>query len=187
MPPRNFAHSTNGEVNLKYRIALSAAALALSAGTASAQKPAGVELGVDATAQIGLGDHSYTTFDIPSGVVRAGFPMNNRVSIEPRGSLYISSGNGDTYTSYDLELGALYHLDVAAKMRQGVYVRPALGVYGATGDGSYNTVFGGVGVGYKKPLFGQLGTRYEAAFYHDFNNGSSNGLAFSAGLSWFTK
>jgi hypothetical protein len=72
-------------------------------------------------------------------------------------------------------------------MRQGVYVRPALGVYGATGDGSYNTVFGGVGVGYKKPLFGQLGTRYEAAFYHDFNNGSSNGLAFSAGLSWFTK
>ena len=187
MAGRNYAQSTNGEVILKYRIALSLVALALSAGTAAAQTPAGVELGVDAVAQIGLGDNSYSTFDIPSGLIRAGLTMKARVSSEPRGSLYISTGGGDTYTSYDLALGALYHLNVAAKQRQGVYVRPSLGINGVTGEGSYNSVFGEIGVGYKKPLFGQLGTRYEAAFFHNFNNGSSNGLEFSAGLSWFTK
>ncbi len=172
---------------MKYRIAISLAALALSVGTVAAQTPAGVELGVDATVQIGLGDNSYSTFDIPSGLIRAGFPMSKRVSIEPRGSLYVSSGNGDTYTSYDLEVGALYHLNAAAKMRQGVYVRPSLGVNGVSGNNSYNTVFGGFGVGYKKPLLGQLGSRFEGNFWHDFNNGSSNGLELSAGLSWFTK
>jgi hypothetical protein len=70
--------------------------------------------------------------------------------------------------------------------REGLYVRPAVGISGFSGDGSHNNFFAGVGLGYKKPILRQLGTRYEAAFYHTFSDGGSNQLQLSAGLSWFT-
>lgn len=118
--------------------------------------------------------------------MRIGFPMSPRVSIEPKGSLSIHSANSHTVTTYRIEIGALYHFDEAAMQRSGFYVRPVLGLNGFSGDNSENTVFGGVGLGVKKPILGQFGARYEAAFLHNFNNGSANELELSAGLSWFT-
>jgi len=221
---------------MKFRIAATLVAIALSAGTASAQRRASVpvestptayELGIDATADIGLGGDSFTDIHIPSGSIRMGFPMSPNISIEPKARLGITSGGGETFTTYRAEVGALYHLDAtkmqreglyvrptigvsgfsgggetfttyraevgalyhldATKMqREGLYVRPTIGVSGFSGSGSQNTVFAGVGVGYKKPILAQLGMRYEAAFLHNFNNGSSNELELSAGLSWFT-
>ena len=179
---------------MKFRIAAALVAIALSTGTAAAQRkvaqvavtPTALELGVDATADIGLGGDSFTDISIPSGSIRVGFPMNPNISIEPKARLSISSGGGDTFTSYRAEVGALYHLDATKRQREGLYVRPTIGVSGFSGSGSQNTVFAGVGVGYKKPILAQLGMRYEAAFLHNFNNGSSNELELSAGLSWFT-
>ena len=177
---------------MKISIAVSLMAVALYAGTASAQKiavettPTALELGVDATADIGLGNNSFTEINIPSGSIRIGFPMSPRISIEPKARLSILTGGGSTVTSYSAQVGALYHFDETAMQRSGVYVRPAVGVSGISGAGSQNTFFGGIGVGLKQKILRQLGARYEAAFYHNFNNGSSNELELSAGLSWFT-
>ncbi len=171
---------------MKLRIAISFVAVALYAEAARAQTPTALEFGVDATATIGLGDNSFTTISIPSGSVRVGFPMTERVSIEPRGSLSITSGGGNTITTYGVQVGALYHLDEASRMRSGLYVRPAIGVSGYSGSGSQNSVFAGAGIGLKHPFLPQFGSRFEAAFYHNFNNGSSNEIELSAGLSWFT-
>jgi len=179
---------------MKIRIAATLVAIALSAGTAAGQRkvvttdmtPTAKELGVDATADIGLGGDSFTDISIPSGSIRVGIPMTPNVSIEPKGRLSVLSANSNTVTSYRVEVGALYHFDATKNQREGFYVRPALGVSGFSGSGSQNTAFGAIGIGYKKPILAQLGTRYEAAFLHNFNNGSSNELELSAGLSWFT-
>ena len=181
---------------MKIRIAATLVALALCAGTASAQRktttamsdgtPTAKELGVDATADIGLGGDSFTDISIPSGSIRVGIPISPNVSIEPKGHLSVISGNSHTVTTYRVEVGALYHFDATKNQREGFYVRPTVGVSGFSGSGSQNTVFAGVGVGYKKPVLSQLGIRYEAAFLHNFNNGSDNELELSAGLSWFT-
>ena len=182
---------------MRLQTVVSLFAVALCATTASAQRtttrtttpgatPAALELGVDATADVGLTGDTNTDISIPSGSMRIGFPMTPRVSIEPKGSLGIHSANDNTVTTYRIEVGALYHFDEAAMQRSGFYVRPALGLKGFSGDGSENTFFGGVGVGLKKPVLGQFGARYEAAFLHNFNNGSANVLELSAGLSWFT-
>ena len=175
---------------MRHRFALAIAAVIGFAGTASAQgsatTPEAKELGVDANLTIGLGDNSYTNFNVPSGSVRVGFPMNNQVSIEPRGRLSVSSGGGDTYTTYNLAVGALYHFDAAARQRSGLYVRPSLGVSGFSGDNSDSNLYAGIGVGLKRPVLAQLGTRLEAGYVRNFGNGGSNGLELSAGLSWFT-
>lgn len=180
---------------MKIRLASAVIALALSAGTAAAQRratvpvettPTALELGVDATADIGIGGDSFTDIHIPSGSIRMGFPMNPNISIEPKARISITSGSGDTYTAYRVEVGLLYHLDATKMQREGLYVRPLIGVSGSSGSGSQNTAFGGIGVGYKKPILAQLGLRYEAAFLHNFNNGSANQIELSAGLSWFT-
>jgi hypothetical protein len=182
---------------MRIQTVVSLVALALCATTASAQRratttmaagttPTALELGVDATLDVGLGGDSFTDVSIPSGSMRVGFPMSPRVSIEPKGRLAVSSANSHTVTTYRVEVGALYHFDEAAMQRSGFYVRPTIGVSGFSGDNSVNTFFGGVGLGLKKPILGQLGARYEAAFLHNFNNGSANELELSAGLSWFT-
>jgi hypothetical protein len=183
---------------MRIQTVVSLVAVAVCATTASAQRtttrtttvagatPTALELGVDATIGIGLGDNSTTDVSIPSGTARVGFPISPRVSIEPKGRLGVQHADGNTVSTYRIEVGALYHFDETAMQRSGVYVRPALGVSGFSGDGSTNTVYGGVGLGLKKPLVGQLGARYEAAFFHNFNNGSSNSIELSAGLSWFT-
>ena len=178
---------------MRHPIGWSLAAMIVFAGTASAQaraaatQPSALEIGVDANMTIGLGDNSFTYFNLPSGAVRVGFPISNQVSIEPRGRLSVTSGDGDTFTTYNLAVGALYHLNAAARMRQGLYVRPALGVSGFSGDESDSNFFGSIGVGLKRPILTQLGSRFEAGFVRNFGNGGSNGLELSAGLSWFTR
>lgn len=154
--------------------------------TSAGATPTALELGVDATADIGLSGDSFTDVSIPSGTMRIGFPMSPRVSIEPKGRLGVVSSNSHTVSTYRIEVGALYHFDEAAMQRSGFYVRPALGISGFSGAGSENTVYMGLGAGFKKPILGQLGARYEVAFLHNFNNGSANELELSAGLSWFT-
>jgi hypothetical protein len=183
---------------MRIQTVVSLAAVALCATTASAQRrpttttstvgttPTALELGVDATADIGLSGDSFTDVNVPSGTMRIGFPISPRVSIEPKGRLGVASSNSHTVTTYRIEVGALYHFDEAAMQRSGFYLRPALGVSGFSGAGSQNTVYMGIGAGLKKPIVGQLGARYEAAFLHNFNNGSANELELSAGLSWFT-
>src|SRR6476660_1332343 len=138
---------------MRIQTIVSLAALALCATTASAQRrttatrmstaattPTALELGVDATLDVGLGSDSFTDFNIPSGSLRVGFPVSPRVSIEPKGRLSIASANSHTVTTYRVEVGALYHFDEAAMQRSGLYVRPTIGLSGFSGENTENTV-----------------------------------------------
>ena len=173
------------------RIASAVATLAFAATAAGAQSPTPIELGVDAGVTIGLGDNSVTVIDIPAQALRAGFPIGTRTSLEPKLGMTIISGDGDTFTTYQAELGLLYHLGSSrypgAYHRAGLYVRPFLGIVGFSGDGSDSNGYLGAGVGYKVPLLSRLSARYEANFSHQFGDGDGNAIGLLAGLSFFTR
>src|SRR5690242_11000186 len=68
------------------------------------------EFGVDAGAQFGLGDNSYTVITLPAQRARIGYEFSNRGSFEPFGSFgYVSLGGGST-TTVDLGAGLLLYL-----------------------------------------------------------------------------
>ena len=102
------------------RIGIGLAAFVFTATIAGAQPSRPVELGIDAGATIGLGDNSVTVVDIPAQAFRAGFFMNDRISLEPKIGLTTISGEGDTFTSYIAELGLLYHF-YRSRLRTDVY------------------------------------------------------------------
>jgi hypothetical protein len=176
-----------------------AAALTLVASVASAQAtaPRPLELGIDAGVTIGLGDNSVTTINIPISSFRVGFPVSPRTSIEPKLMIAIATGNDVTVTTYRGEVGLLYHLGSdrypGAYQRAGVYVRPFLGIVGASvdiddgDDDSDSSGLLGIGLGWKHPLVSRLSTRLEANFAHQFGDGDANEIGLLAGLSFFTR
>ncbi len=170
-----------------------ASALSLGATPAHAQIARGVELGIDAGVAIGLGDNSQTEIDIPAQSFRAGFVMTDRISIEPKLGLRIVTGNGDTFSFYRAEVGALYHLSARAdRMRAGVYVRPFAGLTGFSAGDDDNDVSDtngllGIGVGLKVPLLSRLSSRFEANFAGNFGDNSDSQIGLLAGLSFFTR
>lgn len=174
-------------------LTVAAAVLAFAALPAHAQNeaPRPVEIGVDAGIVIGLGDHSRTEIDIPAQAFRVGFPISPRSSLEPRIGITVRSGGGDTFTIYDLELGWLYHFGSSkypgAYQRAGLYVRPFVGMFGTSGDGSSTSGLIGAGLGYKIPIIARLSSRFEANFAHAFGDAEGNQLGLLAGLSFFTR
>lgn len=178
-----------------------AAALTLTATVASAQVPTPrpLELGIDAGVAIGLGDNTVTTIDIPVSAFRVGFPISPRTSLEPKLSIHIATGNDVTVTSYRGEVGLLYHLGSdrypGAYQRAGLYVRPFLGIVGASvdidddndNDNSDSAGLLGIGLGWKLPLVSRLSSRLEANFAHQFGEGEGNEIGLLAGLSFFTR
>lgn len=173
------------------RIACAVATLAFAATAAGAQSPTPIELGIDAGVTIGLGDDAITVISIPAQALRAGFPIGLRTSLEPKLGMTIRTGNGDTFTIYQAEVGLLYHLGTSrypgAYHRAGLYVRPFLGIAGVSGNGSDSNGYVGAGVGYKMPLLSRLSARYEANFSHQFGDGDGNAIGLLAGLSFFTR
>jgi len=174
------------------RYAIAFAAVAFAATAAGAQPPRPLELGVDAGVAIGLGDDAVTLVQIPVQSLRVGFPIGTRTSLEPKLSLNIISGSGDTFTTYRVALGLLYHLGSSrypgAYHRAGLYVRPFAGIVGFSNGSSESDGFIGAGVGYKFPIVSRLSSRFEANFAHRFGEGEpDNELALLAGLSFFTR
>jgi hypothetical protein len=175
------------------KISTTLAALSLTATATLAQAPAprGLELGLDAGITIGLGDNSVTTIDIPAQAFRVGFPISPRASLEPKISLRVISGNGDTFTAYRGELGFLYHFGSdrypGAYQRAGLYVRPFGGIVGFSDGISRTSGLLGAGVGFKMPLVAKLSSRFEANFAHLFGDADSNEIGLLAGLSFFTR
>ena len=179
------------------RIGIGLAAFVFTATIADAQPPRPVELGIDAGVTIGLGDNSVTVVDIPVQAFRAGFFMNDRVSLEPRIALTTISGEGDTFTTYLAELGLLYHF-YRSRLRtdaypygsplSAFYVRPFFGLVGASG-GDNSTTNGrvGAGLGMKVPLASRLASRFEANYAHIFGDFSADQIGLLAGLSFFTR
>ena len=134
---------------------------ALVAPTA-AHAQATTELGTDAAVQTTFGSGTnVTTVALPSASIRAGFYAGPYVSIEPRVGVLSTSGGGSTVTVYAGSLSLLLHAS-PARAGIGPYLRPFVGVTGASGDGSSaSQANAGVGVGVTLPLAGELATRLE--------------------------
>ncbi|MGI9044209.1 MAG: hypothetical protein ACR2GK_08815 [Gemmatimonadaceae bacterium] len=175
-------------------IAATLAALALGAVTAGAQATDGpdpLELGVDAGITIGFGDNSRTSIDIPVSSARVGFPIGRRTSLEPKFRINVTTGDGDTFTSYRAEMGLLYHLGSSrypgAYHRAGMYVRPFLGVSGFSNGASSSSSLVGFGFGFKQPIVSRLSSRFEANVAQHFGDRDGAELGLLAGLSFFTR
>lgn len=93
---------------------------------------------------------------------------------------------------YDLELGALYHLAPPSDLHASpplsvVYVRPFIGVTGASSGGRDDSeFFAGAGLGIELPWKPNLAWRLEANTGYGFDNKAFR-LGLLAGLSFFTR
>lgn len=175
---------------LTLRIAGIAATL-LAVVPAATRAQGTIELGTDATVQTTFGSGSnVTTVAIPSASIRAGFFAGSNISIEPRVGLISTSAGGGTTTVYAGSLSMLLHFS-ASPVGTGLYLRPFVGITGASGGGASATqTNGGVGLGVTLPLRGELGTRLELNYDHGFsssNFGSANAVGASIGLSYFIR
>jgi len=177
-------------------IAALVAAGALGPASAGAQEPANrpLELGIDAAAVFGLGDESSMNISLPAGRMRVGFFNATRQwSIEPALGLNVRKTEGtDAVTTYDLEVGALYHFNPSAATMTSpdmstVYLRPFVGVTGFSGgDTDDSEVSLGTGLGIKLPFRRDLAWRLEANAGYGFDNEAFR-LGVNAGLSFFPR
>ncbi|HEY0780085.1 MAG TPA: hypothetical protein VGD56_19120 [Gemmatirosa sp.] len=172
-------------------VVLPAAARAQNA--AIVNNPATTEFGADVGANFGLGNQSYVNVFIPGERFRLGFfvPSNPRIEIEPAVGLnYAKQKNVPSVTTYNLELGALYHFR-APTYATGVtgatvaYVRPFINYSGASSNGntSHETTLGG-GLGLKLPVRTNIALRAEANAGYDFSSKAAR-IGLLAGGSFF--
>ncbi|MBW8770094.1 MAG: hypothetical protein JF589_10080 [Gemmatimonadetes bacterium] len=173
--------------------------IAATGSIASAQRspssgPNTLEFGIDAGATFGFGDQSSVQITLPASRFRVGFFLpNSRWSIEPATFLSWTKVEGaDGVFVYDLEVGALYHLappsDITAPTPVSVvYVRPFIGVQGASSGGKDDSeFFMGAGLGVELPARQNIAWRLEANTGYGFDNKAFR-LGLLAGLSFFTK
>jgi hypothetical protein len=170
--------------------ALAVATLVMTAPLA-AHAQATTELGTDASIQTTFGSGTnVTTVAFPSASIRAGFYAGPYLSFEPRVGVLSTSGGGSTATVYAGSLSLLLHTS-QARAGIGPYVRPFVGITGATGGGSSaSQTEAGVGVGVTLPLAGELATRLELNYAHAFSSSdfdSANALGAHIGLSYFLR
>lgn len=175
-------------------------ATAMFATPVAAQTSTGpaTELGIDAGATFGLGNHSSIDFALPGSRFRMGFfQPGSRISFEPAlGFGYHKVQNTDGVFSYDLQLGALYHFspmsvnrsDGTTTMAMSTYARPFVGLtgYSSGSGGSDHEVSLGGGLGVMVPWRTELSWRLEANLAYGFTNKAAR-LGLLAGLSYFPR
>lgn len=191
---------------------LSVAAIAVLtvASTAHAQRGAAstssssngsmpIELGFDGGLSFGTGgtDNS-TEFAFPIRSIRAGFMVSPSWSIEPSLGLSRVSTTNDTFTDYQVGVGALYHFSPSRAQSQ-LYVRPFVNLVGfndktqvsptTTVSTSDSMTELGAGLGVKIPWRDRLSWRLEGALSHLSKKVSTGdtrvGLLF--GMSYYTR
>jgi len=145
------------------------------------------ELGLDAALGFDFDTPRTTVLSIPAGNFRAGYFINDELSLEPFFGLnHVSTQGGGSFTTYQLGLGGLYHL-TTDRTRNQIYVRPFLTFVGVStsGGGSNSDIGIGVGAGLKWPkLGGRMALRGEGNVATVNGNTSLN---FLFGLSFFTR
>lgn len=175
-------------MSLRFTVA-TAALLGLAAIVPEAAQ-AQVELGVDLGASFRVNSPTVTMLSVPTGTLRAGFTVGERVSVEPQVNLqYVKVENSDGVTALDGILGVLYHFSTD-QTRSRVYVRPFGGVTWLHASGSSVSQWRlGGGVGVMLPAPGNMSWRIEGNFAHGFSNNNFDktdviGLTF--GVSFTT-
>lgn len=158
-----------------------------------------VELGLDAGIVLGLGAQSSVSLNVPGSRFRVGFlTPGSQIELEPAlGFSYNKVEGTDGIFTYDLQLGAVYHLgqvtidntatEGGAVRLPPVYVRPFVGLTGFTGgDTSDSEISIGAGVGLKVPWRRDLALRYEANLGYGFDNKAGR-LGALIGISYFPR
>jgi hypothetical protein len=152
-----------------------------------AQGREGIELGIDLELTYSTDDPSVTVLSVPSGSVRAGFPVSPNISVEPRVSLQYAHVSGTSITLLDIQLGVLWHLSTDPA-RSSVYVRPFFGhthAGGSFGSGDASSL--GAGIGVKIPQGDRLAIRLEGGYQHSLDDDMSSQIFALLGISFFTQ
>ena len=145
---------------------------------------------MDAGITIGMDTPKSIMLQIPVGMVRAGYFVSDVLSLEPGLSFFSVGQKGATgFSSYTLQLGALYHL-TPDRTKQQMFVHPMLAFSG--GSGNQRTITSlGAGVGIKRPFMqNRLAARGELNATHSLKSGpvpARTSLNLFAGLSVYTK
>ena len=172
------------------RLSLAGIALLLVAGFTPpllAQGRDGVELGIDLELTYSTEDPSVTVLSIPSGDVRAGFPVNPHISIEPKLSFQYAHASGNSVSLLEIQLGVLWHLSTDPT-RSTVYIRPFFGhthAGGSFGGGDASSL--GAGIGFKIPQGNRLAVRLEGGYQHSLDDDMSGQIFAALGISFFTR
>jgi len=122
-----------------------------------------------------------STLPAPVTGVRVGFPLSNRVSVEPATSLSVLSTLDQTIVAWNLAARLLYHLrDGAARSR------PYVGGMGTLTllDVSRSVTQFGIGIeaGVKTLISDRVGWRFGGGYYHGFGNSDFGGRDVVYGL-----
>ena len=161
--------------------------LLILAAPVSAQGRDGIELGIDLELTYSTEDPSLTVLSFPSGDVRAAFPVNPNISIEPRLSFQYAHSNGNSVNLLEVQLGVLWHVSTDPT-RSTVYIRPFFGhthAGGSFASGDASSLGGGVGI--KLPNGDRMAFRLEAGYEHSLEDGVSGQIFALFGISFFTK
>ena len=164
--------------------------IATTSAAANAQRARGsnpIEFGIDGGIAFGLESPTVTVLSLPVQDFRMGFILNNTWEAEPRFGLTSIHSSGNSLTTYQLALGVLWHPG-ANPTGKGIYVRPFLGIAGASvsGGGSNSNGILGIGLGAKLPFSDRrLATRLEANFANALGDGGGKQLGLLFGLSFF--
>lgn len=157
--------------------------------TASAQSRP-IELGTDLGVAFDFaGGQTMTTVSLPTAVLRVGFWMNDRISIEPNVNFTWVHVDGGSATTVNGALALLYHFNTdATRTRPYIAVFPGINHFDS-GFGGVTQFFAGGGLGVLVPLQEQLAFRAEALYSHNFESDEAFGfdeVAARFGFSFFT-
>jgi hypothetical protein len=134
------------------------------------------------------GGSTLTTVSVPTGTLRVGFWMNDRVSVEPNVGFNWLHISGESLTTIDAALALLYHFNAdATRARPFVSVFPGLMHFNS--DGSTTQFYAGAGLGVLLPMQERLAVRLEGRYYHTFASdevGSGDTAGARIGFSFFT-
>jgi hypothetical protein len=149
-----------------------------------------VELGVDGSFTR-FQDAETNQISVPS-VVRVGFYLTPRISIEPAVSFDYRSGGGLSSRSLGADASLLWHLTGTRRTSQ-IYLRPFAGVVntsidlGATSNNSTDVSAGGA-LGIKLPLASnRVAFRVDGFYRRLFTDPGQNTFGANFGLSLYTR
>ena len=146
-----------------------------------------VEIGLDGGLEYAF-DADLLTIALPFQRVRAAFPLEHRLAIEPAISFTRLSSNGASLAALVMRVGVLYDL---GDERNTTFARPFFGIeYADASFGDSETVFDlGAGIGTRTRIADRLALRIEGSLTGRFGaeGGTDGVIGATVGLSFFTR
>ena len=146
-----------------------------------------VEIGMDGGLTYAF-DQNLLTISLPFQRIRAAFPLEHRLALEPSLSFTRLSAEGESLALLVLGLAALYDLETEGNA---TYARPFAAIELTDPSfGDSETIFDlGAGIGTRTPIADRLALRIEANLTGRFGaeGGADGVIGALVGLSFYTK